>query len=83
MNNLAHKTASKARKATNVSINELLLAEARTLKINVSQAAEAGLARALAEKRAELWLQENQSALDSSNDYVDRHGLPLAQYRGF
>jgi antitoxin CcdA len=83
MNNLAHKTASKPRKATNVSINESLLAEARVLKINVSQAAEAGLARALAEKRAELWLRDNQSALNSSNDYVDQHGLPLTQYRGF
>jgi antitoxin CcdA len=50
---------------------------------NVSQAAEAGLARALAEKRAELWLRDNQSALNSSNDYVDQHGLPLTQYRGF
>ena len=50
---------------------------------NVSQAAEAGLARALAEKRAELWLRDKQSALNSSNDYVDQHGLPLTQYRGF
>lgn len=50
---------------------------------NVSQAAEATIARALAEKRAELWLRDNQSALNSSNDYVDQHGLPLTQYRGF
>ncbi|MBN8462835.1 MAG: type II toxin-antitoxin system CcdA family antitoxin [Dechloromonas sp.] len=71
------------RKATNVSINETLLAEARALKINVSKAAEAGLVVALAEKRAELWLAENKAALESSNAYVDRHGLPLAQYRGF
>ncbi|MBL8433166.1 MAG: type II toxin-antitoxin system CcdA family antitoxin, partial [Dechloromonas sp.] len=66
-----------------VSINETLLAEARALKINVSKAAEAGLVVALAEKRAELWLAENKAALESSNAYVDRHGLPLAQYRGF
>jgi len=71
------------RKATSVSINETLLAEARALKINVSKAAEAGLVVALAEKRAELWLAENKAALESSNAYVDRHGLPLAQYRGF
>lgn len=74
---------NSARKATNVSINEALLSEAKALKINVSKAAEAGLAVALAEKRAELWLAENRAALESSNAYVDRHGLPLAQYRGF
>ena len=72
-----------ARKATNVSINEALLSEAKALKINVSKAAEAGLIVALAEKRSELWLEENRAALDSSNSYVEQHGLPLAQYRSF
>ena len=71
------------RKATNVSINEALLVAAKSLKINVSQAAEVGIALALAEKRAALWLQENQAALDSSNAYVEKQGLPLAQYRAF
>lgn len=83
MNHLAQKSADKPRKATNVSINEALLAEARALKINVSKAAEAGLAHALAEKRAELWLQQNQTAIESSNDYVNQYGLPLAHYRTF
>ena len=75
--------SNSGRKATNVSINETLLSEAKALKINVSKAAEAGLVVALAEKRAELWLAENRTALESSNAYVDRHGLPRAQYRGF
>ena len=83
MNSLTRKVSDKPRKATNVSINEALLAEARVLKINVSKAAESGLVLALAEKRAELWLAENRAALDSSNAYVEQHGLPLAQYRGF
>jgi antitoxin CcdA len=72
-----------ARKATNVSINEALLSEAKALKINVSKAAEAGLVIALAEKRSELWLAENRAALQSSNSYVEQNGLPLAQYRAF
>lgn len=72
-----------ARKATNVSINEALLSEAKALKINVSKAAEAGLVIALSEKRSELWLAENRGALDSSNSYVEQYGLPLAQYRSF
>lgn len=74
---------SGGRKATNVSLGEALLAEAKALRINVSQAAEAGLARAVAEKRAELWLNANREAMESSNAYVEEHGLPLARYRTF
>jgi len=50
---------------------------------NVSQAAEAGLSHAVAEKRAELWLTANREALESSNAYVEAHGLPLARHRQF
>ena len=77
------QTADSARRATNVSINAQLLAEARALEVNISRAAEQGLARAIAERRAALWLEENQAALESSNAYIEQHGLPLAQYRGF
>jgi antitoxin CcdA len=71
------------RRATNVSISAELLAEARRLEINVSRAAEQGLARMVAERKAELWLAENKAALESSNAYVEQHGLPLARHRGF
>jgi antitoxin CcdA len=77
------QTADSARRATNVSINVQLLAEARALEVNISRAAEQGLVRAIAERRAALWLEENQAALESSNAFVEQHGLPLAQYRGF
>jgi antitoxin CcdA len=77
------QTADSARRATNVSINAQLLAEARTLDVNISRAAEQGLARAIAERRAALWLEENRAALESSNAYVEQHGLPLARYRSF
>lgn len=71
------------RKATNVSLGAALLAEAKALRINVSQAAEAGLSLAVAAKRAELWLQANLEALESSNAHVERNGLPLARHRQF
>ena len=29
------------------------------------------------------WLAENGHSLQSSNDYVDKHGLPLAEYSWF
>lgn len=74
---------SGARRATNVSISAHLLDEARDLQVNISRAAEQGLARATAERRAALWLEENRAALESSNTFVEQFGLPLAKYRGF
>lgn len=79
----ASKSANGAKKATNVSLAENLLAEAKELRINVSRAAEAGVAMAVAQKRSEIWLKENWEAIQSSNDYVDKHGLPLEQFRMF
>lgn len=76
-------TAAAPKKATNVSLTEALLAEAKTLRINISQAAEAGVALAVSQKRAELWLKENAKAFDCWNHYVEKNGLPLAKYRSF
>lgn len=75
------RTATK--RATNVSLPEDLLAEAKALQINISQAAEAGVAQAVARARSELWLAENQEAIQSSNAFVEKYGLPLAKYRMF
>lgn len=80
---MAYTHAQAPKKATNVSLAETLLAEAKELRINVSQAAEAGVARAVAEKRAELWVAENQRAFECWNAYVEQNGLPLGKYRGF
>ncbi len=75
--------AAILKKATNITLSEPLLAEARALGINVSQAAEAGVAQAVAAKRAEHWARENHAAIQSSNAFVEKHGLPLAKYRMF
>jgi antitoxin CcdA len=75
--------ATAPKKTTSVSLAEPLLAEAKSLGINVSQAAEEGLAKAVSLKREERWIQENWDAIQSSNEYVERHGLPLAKFRMF
>lgn len=72
-----------ARKATNITLDAELLDKARSLRINISQASEEGVARAVAAKQAAQWLEENQAALDSSNAYVERNGLPLGMHRNF
>ena len=75
--------ASATRRATNVSLPEDLVRRARTLGINLSQAAEHGLQLAIAEHESQAWLAENRCAIDSSNAFVDQHGLPLDEHRVF
>jgi antitoxin CcdA len=76
-------SAGLQRKSTNITLRVDLVEEAKALGVNLSQAAEVGVADAVARKRAEKWLAENQEALDSSNAFVEQHGLPLARYRNF
>jgi antitoxin CcdA len=71
------------RRATNVTLPESLLQEARKLDINVSQACERGLAAEVAATKAQLWLDENRAAMDAWNNYVEQNGLPLAEFRQF
>lgn len=66
-----------------MSLPENLIGEAKSLNINISKACEQGLQNAVAKTRAEKWIDENWDAIQSSNDYVEKHGLPLARFRQF
>jgi|HubBroStandDraft_1064217.scaffolds.fasta_scaffold00128_32 antitoxin CcdA len=78
-----YSTAPAPKKPTNLSLDTDLLTEARARGINLSKAAEQGLRAAIAAECAAEWLADNKAALDSSNHYVEQHGLPLARYRQF
>ena len=73
----------QGKKATNVSLDQALLQEARALGVNVSQAAENGLDAAVRKAKGDAWLEENRSAIEASNTWVEENGLPLAKYRMF
>ena len=75
--------STRTRKPTNVSLAPELVAEARELGVNLSHAAEVGIADAVARRRQERWLKENLEALESSNTFVEEHGLPLEHHRLF
>lgn len=79
----AHEIEDAPKRPTNVSLNARLLKEAKALGINVSRAAERGLALQIAEARAKKWRAENRKAIEASNAYVEKYGLPLARYRRF
>lgn len=71
------------KKRTNLSIQATLLSEAKELGVNISASAENGIKMAIAQEKKNRWLQENQSAIQSSNLFVEENGLPLAKYRTF
>lgn len=74
---------ASARRATNLSLPEDLVKDARALGVNLSQAAEQGVAAAVAKARGDAWVRENRPALEVWNDHVEKNGLPLARYRDF
>ncbi len=75
--------STSLRRATNVTLPEILLQEAREMGINLSQACERGLTAEIADVRRQRWLQENREAMGAWNEHVAEHGLPLAAFRQF
>mgnify|MGYP003580450436 CR=1 FL=1 len=71
------------RRATNVTIDQTLLDEAKGLGLNISRAAETGIETAVRAEKERLWQVENAEAIASYNRYIDENGLPLAEYRPF
>ena len=78
----AHR-ATAPRRATNVSLDEELLREARELEVNVSRSAEEGLRAAVRKAKTLAWQRENAEAIEAANAWVEQHGLPLEKYRMF
>jgi antitoxin CcdA len=83
MTSAVARKSAQPKRATNISLRSDLIDEARRLNINISKACEQGLEQQVAKTRAEAWLEANREALESSNAYVEKHGLPLARYRQF
>jgi antitoxin CcdA len=83
MRMIGFREASMTKRATNLTIDPALLDEARALNINLSATFEASLREAVRKHKAAQWLEENRAALESSNEWVEKHGLPLEQYRQF
>jgi antitoxin CcdA len=83
MNTHSRDIASSRKRATNVSLREGLLEEAKALGVNVSSACETGLEAQVREARAARWLSDNRAALEAWNDHVDKQGLPLRRHRQF
>jgi antitoxin CcdA len=73
----------EARKPSNLSLDAALVAEAKSLGINLSRAAEEGLRKAVSDTKTEAWKRENHEAIQAINAWVEENGIPLAEYRQF
>lgn len=71
------------KRAANLSVDAALLGEAKALGLNLSATFEAGLRDAVRAAKAAQWQADNRAAMQSSNDWIEKHGLPLAEYRQF
>ncbi len=76
-------TRTPARRSANPALDEKLVSEARALDINISRAAERGIALAIKAEREKAWRARNADAILEMNGYVEKNGLPLAKLRAF
>ncbi len=76
-------TASASRRATNLSVNALLLQEARALDINLSATFEAALAAEVKRRTAQKWLTDNAAGINAYNRAVEAKGVFSDGLRSF
>lgn len=75
--------AKLRQKATNVTLDQALIADARALGVNVFQAAQNGVEVAVKQAKQEAWIAENRAAMEANNRWVEENGVPLEEYRMF
>ncbi len=76
-------TPRRRKKATNLSVDDNLLEQAKHLKLNLSQVFEASLTEAIRQRQGEEWLRKNRAALDAYNEHVEKHGVFSDGMRSF
>jgi antitoxin CcdA len=69
------------KRAVNLFVDTELLDEARRLRINLSDTLERRLSSIVRAEREKRWLEENRSAIESINSFIDRHGLLASRLR--
>lgn len=75
--------APPPRRATSLTLDRALLDEAKTLGVNVSRAAEAGVLAAVKAERGRRWKEDNAEFIVEYNKWIEENGIPLAEFRKF
>lgn len=74
---------TSTRRAANLTIDGALLAEAKSLGINISRTCENHLQQVVRQEKERQWKEHNARFVDQYNSLVERDGLPLDQWRQF
>ncbi len=69
------------KKATNLSVNSDLLAQAKSYGINLSASFEKSLEELVRKEKEKRWLEENREAIEAYNERIRKHGT-LGQRMG-
>ena len=75
--------ARMRKKPANLSVDSVLLEEAKRMKLNLSQIFETGLDAAICQRRREEWLKNNRAALDAYNEHIEADGVFSNGLRSF
>lgn len=65
------------RRPVNLTVREDVLDEAKSLQLNASKAAEAGIINAIKDARVQQWLEDSKVALKAHNSRVEKSGSLL------
>jgi antitoxin CcdA len=63
------------KRAVNVTVDERILMEARTMDLNLSQILEEELRKRVKDERGRRWAEENKEFIESYNAYIERNGV--------
>lgn len=74
---------STSKKATNITLSQEVLDEAKALGLNLSQTCEQLLRGAIRAEKDRRWAQEHAAYIAAYNDTIEQDGLTLAASRSF
>ena len=74
---------SANKKATNVSVNAVLLQQAKAFNINLSNTLEQALIAKIKQLQADTWQLDNKMAIDSYNRHIEQNGVFGDDVRAF
>ncbi len=73
----------RMKRATNLSVDEVLLDEARSYGINLSNTLTKALEECVRDERARRWREDNAVALESYAEYIENNGTFSDKLRSF
>lgn len=77
---IEHNDQPPKKRSVNLTVREDVLAKAKSLNLNASKAAEAGIIQAIREAQQAQWLEDHKAALQAHNKRIHEDGLLLSPH---